>query len=378
MDKLILDVSEQIAGFAIRCGEDCGTIDFLSAPIEAYLGGDEQSASFMIRRDIRATVYQEEDGRIVLVATRDTIFPCSFAIKLNGFEIQESARDRLLLVLNNHEIIFKISDAYMEVDTYGAGKITMSGPAMEIAIHSSSLKTAANDMMRAMELDTLETYETLDYVPEFSIGVFDAYNPTTHAFTRPRPLRLGVPVISTLPTQGAELTQDEQDYLEAGIPPEERTMHFRIIASRLVETGLSEGDLSQLKLKLWLPSGLDTVALPIDVPMYYLGTDTDFGQTGPSATQAIYRASYTFHREDTIRYVDGFMYLSVFMPLTVQMGLPVVFRVSGTGSPGPQPDQAASAFAISAQSEGSPSEGQVEAAADLKITEKTKTKRKRR
>lgn len=377
MDKLILDVSEQVAGFGLQWGEARGTIDFLSAPIEAYLGGDETSASFMIRRDIRATVYQEEDGRIVLAATRDTIFPCSLAVKFTGFEFGEMTRDRLSLTLPGQEITLKLSDAYIELDAHGAGKVTMTGPVMEITIFPVDL-IEAQSLMRAMELDTLDTYEILDYVPEFSIGVFDAYDPDTQEFTRPRPLRLGVPVISTLPTQGEGLTQDESDYLEVGAPPEERTMHFRIIASRLLEAGLSEGDLSQLKLKLWLPSGLDTVALPIDVPMYYLGTDTELGQAGPAATQVIYRASYTFHREDAIRYVDGFMYLSVFVPLTVQMGLPVVFRISGTGSSGPAPDSEASAFSITAESEGSPSDSQVEAAADLNITEKTKTKRKRR
>ena len=377
MDNLILDVSEKTAGFALKIGTSRGTMDFLSAPIDGYVGGDDRSSAFLVRRDIRAAVYQEENGRIHFSATRDTIFPCSFAIKLSGFEHYESTRDTLRVALEGNDIVFQVSDAHFDVDSHGSGKITMTGPVMEITIVTPNL-IEAQSLMRAMELDTLEVYETLDYIPEFSIGVFDAYNPDTQDFTRPRPLRLGVPVISTLPTQGADLTQDEEDYLQVGIPPEERTMHFRIIASRLVETGLSEGDLSQLKLKLWLPSGLDTVALPIDVPMYYLGTDTDFGQTGPSPTQAIYRASYTFHREDTIRYVDGFMYLSVFMPLTVQMGLPVVFRVSGTGSPGPQTDQTAAAFAISAQSEGSPSDGQVEAASGLKITEKTKTKRKRR
>jgi hypothetical protein len=377
MEKLILDVSEKTAGFALKIGESRGTVDFLSAPIDGYVGGDEHSSVFQVRRDICATVYQEVDGRIHFTAKRDTIFPCNFAVKFSGFETCESTRDSIKVTLAGEEILFKLIDAHAEVDARGSGRITMTGPVMEIIILPADL-IEPQSLMRAMELDALDTYEPLDYMPEFSIGVFDAYDPDTQLFTRPRPLRLGVPVISTLPTQGTGLTPDEEGHLEAGVPLEERTMHFRIIASRLIEVGLSEGDLSKLKLKLWLPSGLDTVAPPIDVPMYYLGTDTEFGQTGPSASQSIYRASYTFHREDTIRYVDGFMYLSVFVPLTVQMGLPVVFRVSSTGGPGPQTGQAASTFSISVESEGSQSNDQVKVTADPNITEKIKTKRKRR
>ena len=345
MHNLTLDTSEQHSGFALMIGDAIGKIEFLSAPIEdAFIGSDDSSASFLIRPDIRGTVFQESDSRVLLTASRNTIFPISFSARLTGFEFVDSTPDKMTLKIQDQDVTLELSGGTFEFSTLDHVKINMKGALLEMKAYIA--KDFSSLSFEKLSLDVPEIHGPLDCLPEFSIGVFDAYNPTAKTFSRPRPLRLGVPVISTLPTQGDDLTQDEIDFIELGVPAEERTMHFRVVSNRLLESGLVSGDLSELKLKLWLPTGLDTVGLPTTVPLYFLGTDTELGQAGPAASQMIYRTSYTFKKEDTIKSVDGFMYLSVYVPLTVQIGLPVMFRVSGTGSPAAPFEEPIQTFAV--------------------------------
>ena len=300
-----IDLTEKTSGFSILTGDKKGFVSFLSAPIDAYIRGTDESASFLLRKEVPATVYQEPNGNIIISAFRETVFPISFAIKFNGFDFHQEEINTLVMGLGDETIVVSVIEGgTLAPGNNGSCQITMTGPTMTIVLDLMN-NNFSKSSFNAMSLETPDAYGPLDYVPQFSIGVFDHYNPNTKAFIRPRPLRLGVPVISTLPTQGVSLEQDEQDYLESGIAPEERTLHFRIVSSRILESGFNEGDLSELKLKLWLPSGLDTVGLPIDVPMYYLGTDSDLGQIGPQASQSVYRASYTFHKEYTKKHEDG-------------------------------------------------------------------------
>ena len=75
-------------------------------------------------------------------------------------------------------------------------------------------------------------------------------------------------------------------------------------------------------MKVYLPSGLDTVKAAEYIPMtmrYYSSVKNI----------AIYSAEYTFHSSgiyDSVEYVDGYMYFDVYAPVSVQRDIPLQFN----------------------------------------------------
>lgn len=154
-------------------------------------------------------------------------------------------------------------------------------------------------------------------VPQFSIGVFD-----DSARTRGRPVRLGVPVVSTIPTYGGNLTASEKQIMDLGDPQESRTMYFRIVSSHPIPPSVTP------VLRINLPLGLDTVGPAVETVMSRANSDN-----------TLFHASYEFRKEDTVDWVDGFCYLSVYMPMVVTAGLDVGFDISDDGGELGSPDE---------------------------------------
>jgi len=76
-------------------------------------------------------------------------------------------------------------------------------------------------------------------------------------------------------------------------------------------------------LHIYLPAGLDTIQEPIAAEMSR--------QISTDSTRSVFHASYAFHKEDTVNYVDGFAYLSVYMPMEINTNLPIAMAVTTTG-----------------------------------------------
>jgi hypothetical protein len=55
-------------------------------------------------------------------------------------------------------------------------------------------------------------------------------------------------------------------------------------------------------------------------------------QVSADASRSVFHASYAFHKEDTVNYVDGFAYLSVYMPMEINTDLPIAMSVTTTGA----------------------------------------------
>jgi hypothetical protein len=151
-------------------------------------------------------------------------------------------------------------------------------------------------------------------MPEFSIASFD-----DSSFTITRPVRQGIPILSTIPSYitNSSSSADINVYNQ-GKGPDSKTIHFRIICNKVMEN-ISPGDTSEMKLKVYMPNGLDTVKKAIYEPMLLVSNDT-------TNNISIYRSSHTFYVQgifDGIEYVDGFMYVDVQVPLTVQKSIPV-------------------------------------------------------
>lgn len=304
-----LEFDQSRPGFSVLDGATLFRFDFTSAPAEAHLGTSRKSASYWVRRGVRSTIFQE-GSTIVILFSRDSVFPCTFKIEIDG--AQEATRS--LIRCGDRSFAMKTKDGDFDP---AQGLATMPGMQMRIEIKPIE---ASEPGLLSIDPEA-ENWGPITRMPEFSIGIFDKYSGSEH--TIPRPLRHGVPVVSTLPVEpGTPVVEADKQLLDIGASQEQRTMYFRIICNRIIENDLSAGDLSDLILQISLPSGVDTVAPPVNVPVYYVGKDDEY----TPESQSIYRAEYTFHQEDTICNVDGFFYLSVYYPMTVQQSLPLAFR----------------------------------------------------
>ena len=140
--------------------------------------------------------------------------------------------------------------------------------------------------------------------PEFSLGIFDKISPFSH----PRPIRFGVPVISTVPAYGEDLTATEQIYYDKGFGPDSKTMYFRLVCNQELDADLP------VKLLIYLPNGLDTVTVPDSVDMTLISS---------AGQNSVYSGSYVFYKEDTTFTVDGFTYFSVYIDTIQQISIPL-------------------------------------------------------
>ena len=100
-----------------------------------------------------------------------------------------------------------------------------------------------------------------------------------------------------------------------------RTIYFKIVCNSVIEQ-INVGVVSKCQLKVYLPSGLDTVKAAEYIPMTmrYYNTQKNI---------AIYSAEYTFYSSgihNSIEYVDGYMYFDVYAPLSVQRDIPLQFN----------------------------------------------------
>lgn len=192
----------------------------------------------------------------------------------------------------------------------------------QVAIFTLTRHDAGAMSMQSLEPTALSTPSPMVVTPmgarppEWSIAVFD-----DAAMLRPRPIRLGVPVISTVPVNGVSLSSNDIELLNFGIGLPTRTMYFMALSSIPIPTSITP------TLLIYMPAGLDTLSSPVQVPMALLNTPATDDR------RSAYAASYVFNVEDTVKYVDGFCYFSIHVPAVVNGFLPFEFQVTSTGSP---------------------------------------------
>lgn len=154
--------------------------------------------------------------------------------------------------------------------------------------------------------------------PEFSIGVFDTATVdlnnnliTPFTFSSPRPIRYGVPVISTVPANDTSGTASAS----------EKIMYFRVIANMAFNTTFNWSASTPVTLKIYFPGTLDTLIPPASIPLVYIGTLT-------ATARPYYYGYYTFKQENAINTVDGYAFVQVFIPMRMQSALSMKLQVS--------------------------------------------------
>jgi hypothetical protein len=141
--------------------------------------------------------------------------------------------------------------------------------------------------------------------PEFSLGIFDDYTDNVHY--RGRPIRLGVPVISTVPVYHPEMSEEDSTYYNNGKGPNSRKLFFRVVCNQELPD-------ASVKLLIYLPNGEDTVTAPDFIDLVKIS------EAGQNST---YHGEYVFYEEDTIYTVDGFAYFAVYTDIIQQVSLPL-------------------------------------------------------
>lgn len=237
---------------------------------------------------------------------RITLAATVTSLPKNSFSFTDDAGETVHVGGDNCALSF-LGDGTVGISTVGGNGI------LTFAYSGSSAMSASSEASAASS-GGIYTVAPNERMPEFSIAVFD-----DSARTAPRPVRLGVPVISTVPVFKDGLPESELLMLEEGLGGEKRRMYFKVISSRVIP------DEVEPVLRVYLPGGLDTVLAPVEVSL--------FREVSDDPSRSVFHASYEFHREDTVDYVDGFAYLSVYMPMEVTAELPVSFDVTSTGDP---------------------------------------------
>lgn len=305
------------------------------APEDYILGQTSEAIVFMISSDVRATAFTSEDA-VALLLTKESNIPQSFSISFENIISADVKNNQIILYLSNAKIFVDINNCtVINTDSHSV-TILMSGEDATIEFYTQVKSvSASSSALRSVAMFSVDDGKMLippsKRIPEFIISIYDDED-----CKRPRPSRLGVPVISTLPgfipddSWNITVPQVDKDLMNIGVGASSRKMYFKVISDQNIDGSLRD----KIKLEINLPAGVDTVANNASIPLTY---------NSSSDVNDIFDGSYDFKKEDTINYVDGFAYLSVRMPLRIQRNLPLMFQISTDGtsfdySTGPLPD----------------------------------------
>ena len=320
-------LSNSVVSFLL--GEKTFTLEFISAPSDFVVQKNNNYLVLNVRKDIIAQV-TANDKALVLNLSKELSYSVSFAIKFLGASFKKISERKLQV---NDDYILEIDFGFFNFNENGTVLIKVSGNNSTLKLY---LNEYENEEVKSLSFEAFTSPSGLPTInfgvrePEFAIGTFDYFNEigdidTTQdtMFKFPRLIRNGVPIISTVPAEydTTDYSIADQDNYLSGKGGTSRTIYFKIICNSVIET-LSTGVVSKCQLKVYLPSGLDTVSSAVYVPMTmrYYNTTKNI---------AIYSAEYTFHSSgihNSIEYVDGYMYFDVYAPISVQRDIPLQFN----------------------------------------------------
>lgn len=309
--NVISEKSTLVAKFA----EDELQIEFFSTPKQFVIEKLDTKYYLSIKKNIRALA-QITDEVFKIEFQKDNEYSRLISFVINYDALILNTQSSLEFYVGNNLYKLEVKNGNLDLDDDGNILLSLNSVSTEISIY----KFDENFKFESLAINTSETTITdYTYMPEFSISCFD-----DSGFTLPRQVRYGKPVISTVPSNiTSTSSQARVDYYNKGKGPDYRTIYFRIICNKIIET-LSANALSELKLKVYMPNGLDTVKSAEYVDMFFVSSDT-------TNNISIYKAQYDFYVQGNfngIDYVDGLMYFDVQVPLTVQSFIPIQFDFS--------------------------------------------------
>jgi len=312
---MLLNVVEDKSILVAEFAEDFLQIEFFSTPTQFVIEKSDSRYFLAIKKNIRLLA-QASENVIKFEFQKDSEYARLISFKLNYDALVSSYDKKIEFMINDNLYVLEIDQGKIEIDYDGNILLSLVGISTNAIIYNVQNQFS----FKQLTINTNNTNITdYSYMPEFSIACFD-----DSSFAIPRQVRFGKPVISTVPANiTTSSNQDDIDFFNNGKGPNSKTIYFRIICNKILET-LSSNDLSELKLKVYMPSGLDTVKSAEYVDMYFVSNDS-------TNNMSIYKAQYNFYIQGNfngIDYVDGLMYFDVQVPLTVQSYMPIQFDFS--------------------------------------------------
>lgn len=312
---MLLNVVEDKSILVAEFAEDFLQIEFFSTPTQFVIEKSDSRYFLAIKKNIRLLA-QTSESVIKFEFQKDSEYARLISFKLNYNALVSSYDKKIEFMINDNLYVLEIDQGKIEIDYDGNILLSLVGISTNAIIYNVQNQFS----FKQLTINTNNTNITdYSYMPEFSIACFD-----DSSFAIPRQVRFGKPVISTVPANiTTSSNQDDIDFFNNGKGPNSKTIYFRIICNKILET-LSSNDLSELKLKVYMPSGLDTVKSAEYVDMYFVSNDS-------TNNMSIYKAQYNFYIQGNfngIDYVDGLMYFDVQVPLTVQSYMPIQFDFS--------------------------------------------------
>lgn len=312
---MLLNIVEDKSILVAEFAEDFLQIEFFSTPTQFVIEKSDSRYFLAIKKNIRLLA-QASESVIKFEFQKDSEYARLISFKLNYDALVSSYDKKIEFMINDNLYVLEIDQGKIEIDYDGNILLSLVGISTNAFIYNVQNQFS----FKQLTINTNNTNITdYSFMPEFSIACFD-----DSSFAIPRQVRFGKPVISTVPANiTTSSNQDDIDFFNNGKGPNYKTIYFRIICNKILET-LSSNDLSELKLKVYMPSGLDTVKSAEYVDMYFVSNDS-------TNNMSIYKAQYNFYIQGNfngIDYVDGLMYFDVQVPLTVQSYMPIQFDFS--------------------------------------------------
>lgn len=288
---------------------------FLSTPKNFIINKNKDNYLLAIKNNIQSALFVSNDGKVNFVFEKDVAYSRLISFKIFYDILYNSSQNQIEFGIQDKNFILDVSNGVFEIDDEGNVLLFLNDYTTVVQMYEK-----VEDSFKSLTLVTDATIiDNTTYNPEFSIACFD-----DSSFTIPRHVRFGNPVISTVPANvTSNSTDTDIQYYNIGKGPVYKTIYFRIICNKIVES-LSSNELSELKLKVYLPNGLDTVKTAQYVNMYFVSSSS-------STNTSIYKAQYDFYQQGQYNnsdYVDGLMYFDVQVPLTVQNYMPIQFDFS--------------------------------------------------
>ena len=305
------------------------SLDFISSTKDFVDKKTDDSLILNVRKDVKAEVFANENS-FILNLNKNLSYSVSFAIKFLGASFEKISDKKIKI---DGKLILSIDNGSLTFNDNGTVLVKINGDSTKLKLNSLSNQQEDAKTFNFNALTSPAGLPTIGFgvrEPEFAIGTFDYFNEsgdisTTEdtVFKHPRLIRNGVPIISTVPAEfdSTDYSISDQNNYLLGKGEVSRTIYFKIVCNSVIES-IPVGIVSKCQLKIYLPSGLDTVKEAVYVPMtmrYY-----------NSLKQiAIYSAEYTFYSSgihNSIEYVDGYMYFDVYAPFSVQRDIPLQFN----------------------------------------------------
>lgn len=302
MENLKINSNLNSNTFDILLSDKKLNVILLDAPVNSCIGSISQAIAYKIEEDYHIALYAD-NNLINILYTQESPKVRSINIQFLSFDKFEYQKNKAIGIIGKIKLNINIIDG--NIINFNNNILTISTSSTDLRLEISELKDTENisisSYFQPLTIDSNVFVPLGNRGPEFSIGIFD------HIWTHPRPIRFGVPIISTVPANGEGLTDEEQYYYDKGKGPNSKTMYFRVVCSQELSDDLP------VKLLIYQSNGLDTVTNPVAVSL------TKISLSGPS----VYSGSFVFHEEDTVNSVDGFVYLSVYVDIIQQVSLPI-------------------------------------------------------